>query len=62
MKKKNICEAKCIAPQKNQETYTMVNQWIAIATLVVVVAFTLGITLCVLWGTGTPQKQEDNKE
>lgn len=40
----------------------MVNQWIAIATLVVVVAFTLGITLCVLWGTGTPQKQEDNKE
>ena len=39
----------------------MNNQWIAIATLVVVVAFTLGITLCVLWGTGTEPKQ-DNKD
>ncbi len=40
----------------------MANQWIAIATLVVVIAFTLGITLCVLWGTGTPQKQENKEE
>ena len=40
----------------------MSNQWIAIATLVVVVAFTLGITLCVLWGTGNPQKQEKKDE
>ena len=40
----------------------MNNQWIAIATLVVVVAFTLGFTLCVLWGTGTPQKQEGKEE
>ena len=39
----------------------MNNQWIAIATLVVVVAFTLGITLCVLWGSKVPSKQ-DNKE
>jgi|GEM_PF-1688590 len=40
----------------------MSNQWIAIATLVVVVAFTLGITLCVLWGTGTPQKENKKEE
>ena len=40
----------------------MSNQWIAIATLVVVVAFTLGITFCVLWGTGSQlKKEEDNK-
>ena len=38
------------------------NQWIAIAALVVVVAFTLGITLCVLWGTGAPPKQDKKEE
>ncbi len=37
----------------------MANQWIALATLVVVVTFTLGITFCVLWGTGNNAKKEE---
>lgn len=40
----------------------MSNQWIAIATLVVVVAFTLGITFCVLWGTGKQLNQEQQSK
>lgn len=40
----------------------MSNQWIAIATLVVVVAFTLGITFCVLWGTGNQISKEQQND